>query len=169
MNNCILRLIVAVPEQDVGGIVPGAKVEFNVPAFPERTYTGVVARVAHALDLKTRTMPVELDVFNRDGLLSPGMYPSVVACSPDASLASRSQDQRVTTAERSFVVRDRSGKAEWVDVRKGLADGDNIEVIGNLQPGDKVVRRATDELHSRCRPLRASSPCAVATATTATA
>ena len=45
-----LRLIVAVPEQDVSGIVPGAKVQFKVPAFPEKTYTGVVARVAHALD-----------------------------------------------------------------------------------------------------------------------
>jgi hypothetical protein len=33
-----------------------------------------------------------------------------------------------------------------VDVKKGAADGDNIEVIGNLQSGDKVVRRATDEL-----------------------
>jgi hypothetical protein len=31
-------------------------------------------------------------------------------------------------------------------VKKGATDGDNIEVIGNLQPGDKVVRRATDEL-----------------------
>ena len=31
-----LRLSVAVPEQDIGGIVAGAKVEFRVPAFPER-------------------------------------------------------------------------------------------------------------------------------------
>ena len=33
-----------------------------------------------------------------------------------------------------------------MDVEKGAADGDLIEVIGNLQPGDMVVRRATDEL-----------------------
>jgi RND family efflux transporter MFP subunit len=136
-----------VPEQDIGGIVPGAKVEFQVPAFPEKTYTGVVARVAHALDLKTRTMPVELDVPNRDGSLSPGMYPSVkwpVRRTHPSLLVPKTSV--VTTAERTFVVRDRNGKAEWVDVRKGVADGDNIEVIGNLQPGDKVVRRATDEL-----------------------
>jgi hypothetical protein len=52
----------------------------------------------------------------------------------------------VTTAERTFVVRIRNGKAEWVDVKKGAADGDNIEVMGNLQVGDMVVRRATDEI-----------------------
>jgi hypothetical protein len=43
-------------------------------------------------------------------------------------------------------VRDRDGHAEWVDVRKGAEDGEMVEVIGNLQPGDRVVRRATDEI-----------------------
>src|SRR5450759_2724153 len=139
-----LRLIVAVPEQDIAGIVAGAKVEFKVPAFPERTYAGAVARVAHALDLKTRTMPVELDVLNRDGSLSPGMYPSVkwpIRRARPSLLVPKTSV--VTTAERTFVVRGRNGKAEWVDVKKGAADGDNIEVMGNLEAGDKVVPYAT--------------------------
>jgi RND family efflux transporter MFP subunit len=142
-----LRLTVAVPEQDIGGIVAGAKVEVKVPAFPERTYTGTVARVAHALDPKTRTMPVELDVLNRDGALSPGMYPSVkwpVRRTRPSLLVPKTSV--VTTAERCFVIRNRNGKAEWVDVQKGAADGDSIEVMGNLEAGDKVMRRATDEI-----------------------
>jgi hypothetical protein len=52
----------------------------------------------------------------------------------------------VTTAERTFVVRARDGKAEWVDVKKGASDGESIEVMGNLQAGEMVVRRATDEM-----------------------
>ena len=52
----------------------------------------------------------------------------------------------VTTTERTFVVRERDGRAEWVDVRKGVAEGDLIEVIGNLKAGDKVVQRANDEI-----------------------
>ncbi len=142
-----LRLSVAVPEQDIGGIVAGAQVEFRVPAFPEKTYTGKVARVAHALDLKTRTMPVELDVANRDGSLSPGMYPSVKwpirGARPSLLVPKTSV---VTTAERTFVIREREGRAEWVDVRKGAADGENVAVMGKLKAGDKVVRRATDEM-----------------------
>ena len=144
-----LRLTVAVPEQDIGGIVAGAKVEFKVPAFPERTYAGTVARVAHALDLKTRTMPVELDVQNPDGSLSPGMYPSVkwpIRRTRPSLLVPKTSV--VTTAERTFVVRAREGKAEWVDVKKGAADGDSIEVMGNLQAGEMVVRRATDEIRN---------------------
>jgi hypothetical protein len=50
----------------------------------------------------------------------------------------------VTTTERTFVIRNSDGRAEWVDVKKGAAEGDLIEVIGNLRAGDMVVRRATD-------------------------
>jgi membrane fusion protein, multidrug efflux system len=142
-----LQLVVAVPEEVVAGIVPGAKVDFHVPANPERAYSGTVARISHALDPKTRTMPVELDVSNRDGSLAPGMYPTVkwpVRRSHPALFVPRTAV--VTTTERTFVVRNRNGHAEWVDVKKGPADGDLIEVLGNLQAGDMVVKRATDEI-----------------------
>lgn len=142
-----LRLVVAVPEEDVSGVVHGASVPFRVPAFPERVYSGSVARIAHALDPKTRTMPVELDVFNRDGALAPGMYPTVkwpVRSARSALLVPKTAV--VTTTERTFVIRARDGRAEWVDVKKGSPDGDLIEVLGNLRPGDMVLRRASDEI-----------------------
>jgi membrane fusion protein (multidrug efflux system) len=142
-----LRLVVAVPEEDVGGIVTGARVEFRVPAYPDRTYTGTVARIAHALDEKTRTMAVELDVFNRDGSLSPGMYPAVrwlIRGSRPLLLVPKTSV--VTTTERTFVIRDRNGRADWVDVGKGNPEGDLIAVAGDLKPGDMVVRRANDEI-----------------------
>lgn len=142
-----LRLVVPVPEEDVGGIVRGASVSFHVPAFPERTYSGTVARIAHALDQNTRTMAVELDVLNRDGSLAPGMYPTVkwpIRRARPALLVPRTSV--VTTTERTFVIRDQDGRAQWVDVKKGAADGEMVEVIGNLRAGDRVVRRATDEV-----------------------
>ena len=52
----------------------------------------------------------------------------------------------VATAGRAFVIRARNGKAEWVDVKKGASDSDLLEVMGSLEAGEMVVRRATDEL-----------------------
>ncbi len=141
-----LRLVVPVPEEDVSGIVNGAKVPFTVPAWPQRAYSGTIARISHALDQKTRTMAVELDVINRDGSLAPGMYPSVKwpVRRPQPALFVP-KTSVVTTTERAFVIRDRNGSAEWVDVRKGITEGDLVEVIGKLNPGDRIVRHATDE------------------------
>jgi multidrug efflux pump subunit AcrA (membrane-fusion protein) len=92
-------------------------------------------------------MPIELDVNNRDGSLAPGMYPTVKwpVQRARASLFVP-KTSVVTTTERSFVIRDQNGHAEWVDVKKGIGEGDLVEVIGNLKPGDRVVKRATDEI-----------------------
>ncbi len=142
-----LRLVIPVPEEDVGGIAQGATVLFQVPAYPQRTFSGTVARVAHSLDQKTRTMAVELDVINRDGALAPGMYPSVkwpVRRSGSALWVPRSSV--VTTTERTFVIRFQDGRAQWVDVKQGASVGDLVEAIGSLHAGDRVVRRATDEI-----------------------
>ncbi len=142
-----LRLVVAVPEADVSGIVRGASVPFTVPAYPGRSFLGSIARVAHSVDAKTRTMAVELDVANPQSELAPGMYAEVswpVRKARPSLLVPPSSV--VTTTERTFVVRDHNGTAEWVNVRKGAPAGDLVEVFGNLNPGDRIVRRASDEL-----------------------
>src|SRR5229473_2981422 len=72
-----LRLVVPVPEADVGGIVKGGKIAFTVPAYPGETFYGTLSRSAHSIDPKTRSMPVELDVSNPKGRLAAGMYPAV--------------------------------------------------------------------------------------------
>jgi membrane fusion protein (multidrug efflux system) len=142
-----LRLVVPVPEAEVGGIVKGARVLFSVPAYPSETFTGTVTRIARSIDAKTRTMPVEMDVFNTDGRLAAGMYPAVkwpirakqsILLVPNSSV--------VSTSERMFVIRVKSGSAEWVDVKKGPAKGDLVEVIGPLREGDAVLLRGTDEV-----------------------
>jgi len=147
-----LRLIVPVPEADVGGIARGAKIAFSVQAWPGETFRGTLARVAHSVDPKTRSMPVELDVSNPDGRLAAGMYPVViwpvrgnrpVPLVPPSSI--------VTTSERTFVIRANQGAAEWVDVRRGPSQGELVEIVGPLQPGDIILRRGTDEIHEGTR------------------
>ena len=146
-QNSRLRLVVAVPEASVSGIVRGARVRFTVPAHPGETLSGTVARVAQTVDPKTRTMAVEADVNNAGGRLAPGMYPEVLwpvrrarasLLVPPSSVA--------TTTERSFVIRVTNGRAEYVDVTRGAPADGLVEVFGALSPGDRIVRRATDEI-----------------------
>src|SRR5262249_45123843 len=72
-----LRVTVPIPEQYVAGTVKGANVAFTVPAFHGEKFSGTIARISDSLDMKTRTMPVELDVMNPLGRLAAGMYPEV--------------------------------------------------------------------------------------------
>jgi membrane fusion protein, multidrug efflux system len=151
-----LRLVVAVPESEVTGVASGTKVNFTVPAMPGEQFTGVVRRISHALDAKTRTMPVELDVDNSSKRLAPGMFPEVSwpARRPRPSLFVPPAAV-ATTTERTFVIRVRDGQVEWVDVKRGVAmnqqGGDLVEVFGDLAPGDQIAARGTDELRPGLR------------------
>src|SRR6266700_2390365 len=144
-----LRLVVPVPEKYATGINVGSKVEFSVPAFPSQTFAGTIARVAHSVDVKTRTMPVELDVNNSDRRLSSGMFPEVlwpVQRTEPTLFVPTSAVARTT--EATFVIRIRGGNTEWVNVQTGELDGKSIEAFGGLHEGDEVAVRGTDELRA---------------------
>ena len=146
-QNTRLRLLVAVPEAQVAGVVRGASVTFSVPAHPGETFEATIARSSQALDTRTRTMTVELDAFNADGRLATGMFADVAwpVRRSSASLVVPASAV-VSTTERTFVIRSKGGKAEWVTVRRGATVDDMVEVYGNLREGDAVVRRGNDEI-----------------------
>jgi RND family efflux transporter MFP subunit len=136
-----------VPEAYVAGVADGVEIPFSVSAYPGQTFNGKIARIAQAVDVKTRTMAVEIDVDNKDGRLAPGAFcqvrwpvrrpgPSLLA--PSGSIAS--------TTGRTFVIRVRNGKTEWVDVKTGLASGSLVEIFGEVRAGDEIAARGTDEI-----------------------
>jgi RND family efflux transporter MFP subunit len=142
-----LRLVIPVPEAYSAGVTNGATLTFTVAAYPGQTFTGTVSRISQSVDVATRTMAIELDVNNADGRLAPGTFcqvkwpvsrtgPSLLV--PASSVAS--------TTGRTFVIRVRNGRTEWVDVKTGLTSGALVEVFGALQPGDEIAARGTDEL-----------------------
>ena len=141
------RLVVPVPENDVAGVPEGTMVSFTVPSFPGRKFQAPIARISREVDVKTRTMPVELDVKDPHADLVPGTfcevewpirrsYPTLFV--PSSAVASDLQ--------RSFVVRVNQNRIEWVDVTTGARDGNLIEVFGELHQGDSVAVRGTDQL-----------------------
>lgn len=142
-----LRLVVPVPEAYVAGAAVGQDVKFTVEAFPGQTFSGKVARLSDSLNPQTRTMPVELDIWNPDWTLHSGMFPQVswpvrrphpTLFVPTSSVA--------RTMESTFVVRVRNGVTEWVNVTTGVVSGSLTEVFGDLHAGDEVVLNASGEL-----------------------
>lgn len=149
VNDRRLRLVVPVPEAEVGSMKNGQAVTFTVPAYPGQNFKAPIARIADALDQKSRTMPVELDVMNRDGKLAPGSFASVKwplergYPTLFVPVTAVTNDQQHT-----FVIRVRNDKAQWVTVQTGQTVNGEIEVFGDLAEGDQVVKTATDAIHS---------------------
>ncbi|MBS0361366.1 MAG: efflux RND transporter periplasmic adaptor subunit [Proteobacteria bacterium] len=144
-----LRLTVAVPEADAQDLKVGQSVSFTTPSAPGRTFQAPVARIARALDARTRSMMVELDVPNAGHEVRAGefatvqwpvqrSYPTLQV--PTSAVANDQQ--------RQFVIRVANGVTSWVDVTTGMTNDGKVEVFGKLAAGDSVVKRATDALAS---------------------
>jgi membrane fusion protein (multidrug efflux system) len=142
-----LRLTVAVPEDNVQAAKVGQEVAFTVPSLPGQTFHGKVARMADAVDARTRTMAVEADIENADGRLAPGAFATVQWPIQRAQPSLRVPPTAVANdQERNFVIKVEDGRAHWVDVKTGMTADGTIEVFGDLKAGDQVVRRGTDAI-----------------------
>ena len=144
-----LRLVVPIPEAQVGSMKVGQQVAFTVPAYPGQTFKAPIERIARAMDEKSRTMPVELDVMNRDGRLSPGSFATVLWPLERGYPTMFVPTTAVTNDQQhTFVIRVNIDKADWVTVQTGQTVNGEIEVFGNLSGGDQVIKIATDAIHS---------------------
>jgi membrane fusion protein (multidrug efflux system) len=145
-----LRVTVAVPETDIGAIADNANADFVVRTWPGVKFSGVIRRVAHAVDVRTRTMPVELDYVNKDGKLAPGMFAEVIwPLRRDTASLFVPASAIVQTTDKTFVDRVRDGVIDQVPVQRGVVVKERVEVIASgLGPGDLVLKRGSEELKS---------------------
>jgi RND family efflux transporter MFP subunit len=144
-----LRVVVPVPEAYVAGVQGGQQVTFSVPAYPGRTYHAPIARISHDISQTSRTMQVELDFRNADAQITPGTFTNIDWPIHRSYATLFVPSSAVTTdLQRTFVIRVRQAKAEWVDVKTGVTANGKTEVFGELQPGDAVVANGTDSIRS---------------------
>jgi len=145
----LLRIVTPVPEVDTGGVVPGAKVEFTVSTHPGERFVGTVARLGNYLEQKTRTMPVELNYWNHELRVLPGMFCEVYWPTRRAHptlFVPTTAVETTSTLEQFVCLVGKDNKIKWVKVKRGQTMGNLIEVFGDLKEGDIVALKGTDSL-----------------------
>lgn len=142
-----LRLRVHVPEAYVQTAPDSEILSFTTDGLSNRAFEAKLARKSGSINPQTRTEIWEYEFDNKEGVLKPGMYAMV------ALLLNRAEDSFVvpaaavaTTLEKKFVIRVKDGIMEWVDVRTGISKNGKTEIFGELNTGDILLSRASDEL-----------------------
>ncbi|GAB3922181.1 efflux RND transporter periplasmic adaptor subunit [Larkinella terrae] len=144
-----LRLVVAVPEAYTGYVDLNDEVSFTVKAFPDKKFTGKVKRLAGALDKRLRSERTEVDVINSDRKLLPGMIAEVTIPLPTKNTTFVVPKSAIISSSIGvFIVKVVNQKAEWVPIQKGLEEGDNVEVFGEVKEGDLIMTTATEEVRN---------------------
>ena len=142
-----LRLVISIPEAYRSYIKLGDPVKFTVKEFPNTVFSAKISRRADAMDTQLRSERIELDVFNTDNKLSPGMVAeATVSLNGSDSAFVVPKSAVVNSTEGVYMIRSDSGRAERIAVRKGRETDSLSEVFGDLHVGDKFVRMGSEEI-----------------------
>ncbi|MBW8036724.1 MAG: efflux RND transporter periplasmic adaptor subunit, partial [Planctomycetes bacterium] len=145
-----IRLVIHVPEPDVPFVRAGTKVEVKIQCLNGEMVESAVMRTSMALNSNTRTMRAEVDLNNKNGQLTPGMYAQVsvkLEVKEDAMLIP-SKAIRVRGRDISVFV-SRDGVARSCDVEIGYDDGIWVEIVGGqLKDNDLIITSASSTIAS---------------------
>jgi RND family efflux transporter MFP subunit len=145
-----MRVFVQVPQAMSGPIKAGMKADLDLPQYPGRPFTAVVATTAQAIDPSSRTLLVELYAANPDRMLQPGTYAEVhfnlppnphVLTIPTTALVFRESDLQVAVIGAD-------GRVDLKQITLGRDLGNDVRVLGGLSPSDRVVNNPPDSLVS---------------------
>ena len=134
-----LQIVTAIPESRAREIKAGEQMPVTIPAAAT-TFNGTVSELSPAIDPRSRTMPIKIDLpEGAAATLKTGMFARVTLPGtavptimiPEQAIVPFGQLRKV------FVVRD--GKAFLRLVRTGVHQGDRVEILAGLEPGERIV------------------------------
>ncbi|MCA1635691.1 MAG: efflux RND transporter periplasmic adaptor subunit [Acidobacteria bacterium] len=143
-----MRVRIDIPEQSISSVAPGQSVSVSVSAYPERAFAGRVARISPNVSAQSRTLTVEAEVENGDGLLKPGQFATIRILLPQTEPAILVLARAVRTegnTSRVFVIRD--GVAQERLVQTGQREGDLVEIKGGVAADELVATSNIEQLN----------------------
>ena len=130
-------------ERDFSRVRVGSGATIVTAAYPGKVLDGRVTYIDPEVSRDTRTARVRIEVSNPGRVLRLGMYADVqIEAAGAASQPAVPRAAVQNVGERQVVyVSDPSVAGRFVEreVQLGGAAGDRVEVVGGLQPGDRVV------------------------------
>jgi RND family efflux transporter MFP subunit len=136
----VLRVQIYVPQSDYFGIRDGDRATVAIPELPHDVFAGTVARNAETLSGGTRTLLTEVDVDNKDAMLTAGLYGivhlQVRRTNPVVLIPSQAVIFNNDGLNAGVVA---DGKLEIRRLDLEADDGAQVEVRAGLKPGDQVI------------------------------
>jgi len=142
-----LRVYVSVPEVYAASMKIGEDAGVTFDAFPSEAFTGVIVRTSGAIDQRSRTLNVEVDVENPKGMLFPGGYATVrFKLPPSAGSFTIPSNTLLFRSEGLRVAVVRNDHVDLVPIRIGHDFGSTVEVLSGVGSQDAIVLDPSDSL-----------------------
>lgn len=143
-----VRVYVKVPQRLTGNIHRGLTAELRLPQYPGKVFTAKATTTTRSVNMSSRTLLVELQADNPDGLLQPGTYVEAqlnLPGDPNTMLIPSSAILFRQHGLEAAVVGD-DDKITLKKISLGRNLGVQVEVTEGLTPSDRIVDSPPDSL-----------------------
>jgi len=134
-----LRLRLSIPEREASAVRTGLAVRVLLEGDP-RVYEGRVSRISPAIEESSRTLSIEAEVANPNGVLRPGAFANAEVVTESTQVAILVPETALASfagVDKVFVVT--AGKATERRVTLGRRHDGQVEVLAGLKVGEDVV------------------------------
>lgn len=143
IDTSCLYVSAPIDEVDATLVRAGLRVHVTLDAFRGRDFAGVVRRVApyvRAVEKQARTVGIEVDLADgaSAGLL-PGYTADVEVILEARENVVRAPAEAIIDGKRVLRFRPEDGILETVEIKTGIGNWIQVEVIEGLEPGDRLV------------------------------
>ena len=146
-NENKLRLRISIPEKHVSEIKKEQQITFTVSGYPDKKFTGKVSRNSSNINTQLRSEVIEIEIENKEGILLPGMFAKVeIPLTRNEKTIIVPETSVSTNMEHCFVIKVKKNKARLVDVQKGNSLDGKVEIFGDVNAGDIILKEANDEI-----------------------
>lgn len=128
-----------VPERYAAQIEPGMAVSVNAVALPGQTFGGDISAIDTRIDPASRTLQVQAEIPNPEGVLRAGMSFTVSLAFPGEEYPAVNPLAILWSAQGSYVWKYHDGKATRVMAEIIQRNSDGVLVRGDLKPGDAII------------------------------
>ena len=142
-----LRIRIDIPEQAIPEVRVGQSVSITTSSWPDKNFSGRVARIAPNVSASSRTLTVEAEIDNSGGALKPGQFATVRILQERSEPAVLVPARAIVTeagVSRAFVIKD--GHAEQRIVSTGQTEGDLIEIRSGIAADEQVATSNLEQL-----------------------
>jgi len=138
LQNNPVTAVVYVIERNYPKVKVGQQAVVTTDAYPNKSFTGSIVRIAPILKESSRQARVEIEISNPDQLLKPGMFVRAqieFARHDNATLIPLAALVRRNEKEGIFIADVNSLKARFVPVTTGIISGETVEVTEPVVSG----------------------------------
>ena len=142
-----LRVRIDIPEQAISEVKVGQSVSATTSAWPDKSFSGHIARIAPNVTANSRTLTVEAEIENGSGALKPGQFATVRILQPRSVAAVLVPSRAVVSdagVNRIYVIK--NGHAEQRLVQLGQTEGDLVQVKTGVAADEKVATSNLEQL-----------------------